>query len=89
MSDIETRYYFSVNAADRPGVLSQISRILGQNAISISSVIQKESDLTSQTAVLVFMTHPAREQAVQKALEEVRQLTTVVNEISSFIRVEA
>ena len=89
MSDIETRYYFSVNVADRPGVLSQISRVLGQNAISISSVIQKESDLTSQTAVLVFMTHPAREQAVQKALEEVRQLTTVVNEISSFIRVEA
>lgn len=88
MSDIETRYYFRVNVVDRPGVLAQISKVLGQNSISISSVIQKESDLTSQTAVLVIMTHPAREQAAQKALKEVRQLTAV-NEVSSFIRVEA
>jgi len=88
MSTIKTRYYFRVNVADRPGVLAQISEILGQNYISISSVIQKESDLTSQTAVLVIMTHPAEERAVQKALQEVRRLT-VVNEISNFIRVEA
>jgi len=88
MSDINTRYYFRLNVADRPGVLSQISEILGKNNISISSVIQKESDLTSQTAVLVVMTHPAEERAVQKALDQVRQLT-VVNEVGNFVRVEA
>jgi len=88
MSNIKTRYYLRLNVADRPGVLAQISKVLGQNNISISSVIQKESDLTSQTAVLVIMTHPAEERAVQKALEQVRQLT-VVNEVSNFVRVEA
>ncbi len=87
MKDIKTRYYFRMNVADRPSVLTQISRILGDNSISISSVIQKESDLAAQTAVLVIMTHPAEEKAVQQALEEVKQLA-VVNEVSNFIRVE-
>jgi len=87
MSNIKTRYYFRLNVADRPGVLAQISKVLGDNSISISSVIQKESDPISQTAVIVIMTHPAEEKAVQKALGEIRQLT-VVKEISNFIRVE-
>jgi homoserine dehydrogenase len=87
MSNIKTRYYFRLNVADRPGVLAQISKVLGDNSISISSVIQKESNPISQTAVIVIMTHPAEEKAVQKALGKIRQLT-VVKEISNFIRVE-
>ncbi len=87
MTNIKTRYYFRLNVADRPGVLAQISKVLGDNSISISSVIQKESNPISQTAVIVIMTHPAEEKAVQKALGEIRQLT-MVKEISNFIRVE-
>jgi homoserine dehydrogenase len=87
MSDIKTRYYFRLNVPDRPGVLAQISKVLGDNSISISSVIQKESDLAAQTAVLVIMTHPAEEKGGQKALKQLKQLP-VVNEISNFIRVE-
>jgi len=87
MSDIKTRYYFRLNVVDRPGVLAQISEVLGDNSISISSVIQKESNLMSQTAVLVIMTHPAEEKRVQKALEQLEKLT-MVNEVSNFIRVE-
>jgi len=87
VSSIKTRYYFRLSVADRPGVLAQISEVLGRNSISISSVIQKETDLKSQTAVLVIMTHPAEEESVQKALKEIGRLT-VVNEIGNFIRVE-
>lgn len=87
MTNIKTRYYFRLNVVDRPGVLAQISKVLGDNSISISSVIQKESNPISHTAVIVIMTHPAKEKAVQKALGEIRQLT-VVKEISNFIRVE-
>ncbi len=88
MAEIETRYYLRVNVADRPGVLAQISKILGDHQISISSVIQKLTDAVAQTAELVIMTHPAQEKAMQQALDEVRSLP-VVNEISNFIRVEA
>jgi homoserine dehydrogenase len=87
MSELKTRYYLRLNAPDRPGVLSQISKVLGDNSISISSVIQKESDPVAQTAIIVIMTYPAKEKGVQKALKQLRQLPEV-NEVSNFIRVE-
>ncbi len=87
MSDIKTRYYLRLNVPDRPGVLAQISKVLGDHSISISSVVQKESDLAAQSAVLVIMTHPAEEKGEQRALKQLKQLP-VVNEVSNFIRVE-
>ena len=87
MSEIETRYYLRMNIADQPGVLAQIAKILGDNQISISSAIQKETDSAAQTAEIVLMTHPAREKAMQQALGELNQLA-IVKEISNFIRVE-
>ena len=88
MAEVKSRYYFRLNVPDSPGVLAQISRVLGDNSISISSVIQKESDLAAQTAVLVIMTHPAEEKGVQKALNQLRRLP-VINQLGNFIRVEA
>ena len=87
MSEVETRYYLRMNVPDRPGVLAQISKVLGDHQISISSVIQKGADEVAHTAELVIMTHPAKEAAMQQALEEVAHLT-VVREINNFIRVE-
>jgi homoserine dehydrogenase len=87
MSELKTQYYLRLNATDRPGVLSQISKVLGDNSISISSVIQKESDPVAQTAIIVIMTYPAKEKGMQKALRQLRQLPEV-NEVSNFIRVE-
>jgi len=87
ISEIETRYYIRMSTADRPGVLAQISKILGDHLISISSVIQKETDVAAQVAEIVIMTYPARESAMQKALGEIERLE-VVKEISNFVRVE-
>ncbi len=87
ISEVTTRYYIRLNAPDRPGVLAQISKVLGDNSISIASVIQKESDPLAQTAIIVIMTYPAKEAAMQKALNELKHLP-VVNEVSNFIRVE-
>ncbi|MEE8174637.1 MAG: ACT domain-containing protein, partial [Dehalococcoidia bacterium] len=88
MSEIRTRYYLRMSVADHPGVLAQISKTLGDNLISISSVIQKGTDESAQTAEMVIMTHPAQEQAMQRALREMEGLA-VVQEISNFVRVEA
>jgi homoserine dehydrogenase len=87
MSELKTRYYLRLNAPDRPGVLSQISKVLGDNSISISSVIQKESNFATQTAIIVIMTYPAKEKGMQKALKQLKQLPEV-SEVSNFIRVE-
>lgn len=88
MSEIKTRYYLRLNVTDRSGVLAQISKILGNHLISIASVIQKEADSTAQTAEIVIMTHPAKEAAMQLALNELAHLD-VVKEVGNFIRVEA
>ena len=88
ISDIQTRYYFRMEILDQPGVLAQISAVMGNHMISIASVIQKESDPSTRTAEIVIMTHPASEKAVQKAIKVINKLG-VVKEISNFIRVEA
>lgn len=87
MAELETGYYLRLNATDQPGVLAQVSKVLGDHSISISSVIQKAVDAKANTAEIVIMTHPAKEAEMQRALKELEQLKAV-NEISNFIRVE-
>jgi homoserine dehydrogenase len=87
MADLQTRYYLRLTVADRPGVLAQIARVLGEAAISISSVIQKEADESAQTAELVIMTHLAREAAMQRAIADLAELEAV-QAVGNFIRVE-
>ena len=87
--DILCRYYLRLVAADRPGVIAKIAGILGEHEISLASVIQKEDVLTGEHryAEIVFMTHVAREGAMQRALEAIEALD-VVSSIGSLIRVE-
>ena len=87
IGDLEIRYYLRLTVADRPGVLAQISRILGEGGISLASVIQKDSDPVDQTAELVITTHPAREASMQKSLQEVSGLE-VVTRIGNLLRIE-
>jgi homoserine dehydrogenase len=88
MAELKTRYYLRLNVADRPGVLAQVSKVLGDHLISISSVIQKAIDAVAETAEIVIMTHPANEREMQQALDELGRLAPV-KEICNFIRVEA
>ncbi len=87
MDEVSTRYYFRLSANDQPGVLAQISRVLGDHRISISSVIQKELDPEHEKATIVIMTHPAVEQNVQTAISELNALP-LVDSVSSVVRVE-
>ena len=87
MADVETRYYFRVNVPDRAGVLSQITRVLGDLDISIASIIQKDADPRAGTAEIVITTHPAREAAVQQSLALLEGLD-VVKVVNNMIRLE-
>ncbi len=88
MSEIMTRYYLRMTTTDRYGVLAQISKVLGDHRISISSVLQKETNIVAKTAEIVIMTHPAKEKAIQAALSEIRELD-IVKQVNNFIRIEA
>ncbi len=76
------RYYMRFFVADEPGVLSQITGILGNHAISIASIIQHEptSDQQPRKVSLVIMTHEASEKAAAAANDEIRMLPSVSNE---------
>jgi homoserine dehydrogenase len=87
MAELEAAYYLRLNAADQPGVLAQVSKVLGDHRISISSVIQKAVDAKARTAEIVIMTHPAKEAEMQQALTELERLKAV-KAIGNFIRVE-
>jgi homoserine dehydrogenase len=87
IEELRTSYYFRFSAKDSPGVLSKISGILGDNDISIYSVIQKGRELDGSVPV-VMLTHEARESSVRKALEQMEHLDVLTDKTMT-IRVEA
>lgn len=63
---------------DRPGVMAQITSILGENRLSIASIIQHEAQPHSGEMVeLVIMTHEAPEGAARQAVEQIAKLPCV------------
>lgn len=86
MDDLSTNYYFRFSVIDRPGVLSKISGILGENNISIASVIQKGRREGGGVPV-VMTTHRANESDVRKALSAIDRLE-IVREKTVLIRME-
>lgn len=71
------RFYLRINAEDHPGVLAQVANVLGQNQISISSVLQQEVASADGTVPLVIMTHVATEGSTRKACSEINKLSCV------------
>jgi len=76
MEDVQTRYYFRFSCIDRPGVIAQITTILGEEGISLASILQKERRKGGVVPV-VMMTHMARERNVRRALAEIDGLGSV------------
>ena len=76
---LSTPYYFRFSAIDKPGVLSKISGILGDNDISIYSVMQKGRKVNGSVPI-VMLTHEARESSVQKALSQMIPLDVLTDE---------
>jgi homoserine dehydrogenase len=86
MNAITSLYYFRLTALDQPGVLSQISGVLGAHRISIAQMIQRGRK-EGGSVPLVIMTHKALEQDIQQALVGIRALSCVTEE-PVLIRVE-
>ena len=70
-----------------PGVMAQITRVLGDHQVSLASVIQKETIEDNGLAEIVITTHFAKESGVQKAVKELSELD-VVKEVCNLIRIE-
>ena len=86
MESIVSLYYFRFMALDQPGVLAQISGILGRHRISIAQMIQRGRK-QGGSVPLVIMTHKALERDIQTALVEIKSLACITED-PILIRVE-
>ncbi len=73
--NIPGRYYLRFTVEDRPGVMAEITGVLGRHGVSIASIIQHEPQPAGGLEVpLVIMTHDTTEGAILKAVSEIDKL---------------
>lgn len=88
ISEIDSKYYMRLTVEDRPGVLGEISSVVGANNVSLRSVIQKGLDGGNENKVtIVLVTHMTKEGNIKSAIEELYKLDAVYK-INNFIRME-
>ena len=80
--ELAGRFYMRFNVQDHPGVLGQVTSLLGVQGISIASVIQHEvSDGPNKTVPLVIMTHQAKESAAVAAMDQIAKMDAVSDDL--------
>lgn len=85
---VESKYYIRTTVEDKPGVLGEITTILGDCGISLRSVIQRGVESPQHDKVtLVLVTHYTKEAKVIEAIDEIYELKTV-KKIDNIIRIE-
>ena len=88
IGDIETAYYLRLNAEDRPGVMADITRIMGESDISIEAILQKEPAQDASIASIIMLTQRIRESQMNKAITAIEALNSVSGDVTR-IRVES
>jgi len=75
LEDVASAFYVHLEVADRPGVLAAVTQVLGEQGVSIKSVVQRGMQ---ENARLVMVTHAIAESRLRAAIE--------LLEVSEFIR---
>ncbi|MDH5692513.1 MAG: homoserine dehydrogenase [Gammaproteobacteria bacterium] len=87
MDEVKTAYYLKMRAQDKPGVLADITQILGNANISIEAVIQKEPSDEATHATIIMLTHLVKEKAMNQAIAQIESLSSTEGKVTR-IRVE-
>lgn len=86
IEQINNKFYALIEVKDQPGVLAKIASVFGNNAVSIESMIQKQTT-ESGSAQIVFITHRVLNKNMSKSVKEIAKLD-VVSRVLNIIRVE-
>jgi len=84
MGDTLTRYHVSLDVDDRPGVLAPVAEAFARHDVSIEAVRQTNR---GDEALLIIVTHEARDAALTATVSELEALP-VVRAVASVMRVE-
>jgi homoserine dehydrogenase len=83
VADVTSSFYLHLEVADRPGVLAKIAQVLGENDVSVKSVVQRG---IGDDARLVMVVHECLESRFRVAVEEIGGLDDIRSQ-PRFIRV--
>ena len=83
IDETSAEYLLSLEVADRPGVLHAVTGVFARHDVSIRAA---EQEGLGPDARLVFITHTARESAMQATVRELRSLDVVRN-VGGLLRV--
>jgi len=87
MEEVETAYYLRMQAIDRPGVLAEVTAILGDLGISIEAILQKEPEEGASHVPIIFLTQRVQEKNMNEAIEKIKNLDVIEGDITR-IRME-
>ena len=76
IGDCVSRFYIRMMVKDQLGVFAQIGRILAENAVSISGILQHEDTSSDNTIPIIITTHETCESKISAALEGLNKLDT-------------
>src|SRR4051812_7217307 len=71
VSDVTSSFYLHLAVADRPGVLASVAKVLGDEDVSVKSVVQRGS---GEDTRLVMVIHECLESRFSAALEAIEEL---------------
>ncbi len=87
MEEVETAYYLRMQAIDRPGVLAEVTAILGDLGISIEAILQKEPEEGASHVPIIFLTQRVQEKNMNEAIKKIKNLDVIEGDITR-IRME-
>ena len=79
--EIQSEYYLKLKVLDRPGVLASVTSTLSDCGISISSVLQKDSNIEGRVRLLLT-THLCKEANILEAIAKIKELEAVGDNVS-------
>ena len=87
MSEVRSAYYLRLRAMDKPGVLADVTKILGDRNISIDAMMQKEPAENETEADIVILTHITVEKNMDQAIAAIEVLPAIAGKVTR-IRME-
>ena len=81
MDEVETAYYLRIQAEDKPGVMADITTILGDAEISIEAMMQKEPGEEENTVPIIMLTRRVKEKNMNQAISLIEELAAVRGEV--------
>lgn len=87
MTEVVTAWYLRLEADDRPGVMSRVTSLLGDQGISIEALIQKAPRRGQTRVPVIVLTNEARQDHLEAAVQAIEALDSIAGTITR-IRVE-